>query len=81
MKSKKVFEFYSELYWSEYVKSEFDMRFNEKYDNLMEFFNDLRKYLENPQQEFYSASDLKDFAKNKYSDKKMDDALSSVNPF
>lgn len=81
LKSLKVFEFNSEIYWSNYVKSEFNRRFNKKYDNLIEFFNDLRKYLENPEQEFYSPIDLKEFAKKRYEDKKQNDTLSSINPF
>ena len=80
-KSKNVFNEYSEYYWSSTVVNEFDRRFFIKQKNLRNFYNDLMKYLENPQQDFYSAQDLKKFALKNYKDKLKDDARSSVQPF
>lgn len=81
LKSKEAFNSYSEYYWSSYVHDEFDRRCVEKLDNLSNFFFDLQKFLENPEQELYSMSDLDDFAKKNYSDKMVEDAQGSIPQF
>lgn len=81
LKSKNVFEAYSHYYWSSYVRDEFDKRCSQKLDNLSNFFFDLQKFLENPNKELYSMSDLNNFARNKYSDKMMDDVVNSIPQF
>ena len=75
--SKNVFNTYSEFFWSYHVKDEFEERYIEKYLNLSNFFNDLQKYLENPEKEFYTLIDLKNFIRDNYSDKLMEDAMHS----
>ena len=49
--------------------------------NVRSFFNDLERYLESPNQEFYRPHDLINFALKNYTDRKKDDAKSSVEPF
>jgi hypothetical protein len=80
-RSKNVFNEYSEYYWSIRVINEFDRRFYIKQKNLRNFFSDLKKYLENPEQDYYSSSDLRKFALRNYTDQKRDDAKSSIEPF
>lgn len=80
-KSLDVFNTYSEFFWSDFVKSEFERRYNVKQKNLKSFFNDLQKYLQNPEQDLYSTSDLSSFAKNNYSGKKRMDAINSIDAF
>lgn len=80
-KSKNAFNSYSQYFWSSYVRDEFDNRFDEKLDNLPNFFFDLQKFLENPEQELYSLSDLENFVRKYYTDKKMEDAQSSIAQF
>lgn len=79
--SKKVFNNYSEFFWSSHVKDEFEKRYGEKYLNLSSFFNDLQKYIENPEKEFYTLNDLKNFVRDHYSGKLMEDAQSSIDSF
>lgn len=45
-KSERVFEFYSEFFWSTYVKKEFEDAYKDKYKNLFKLFFDLQKYFE-----------------------------------
>ncbi|MDO5815126.1 MAG: hypothetical protein Q4Q18_05765 [Methanobrevibacter sp.] len=80
-RAKKVFELYSEFFCSFYVKEEFERRFNSKLRNISDFFFDFQKYLENPQKEFYSISDLFNFVSKEYEGKKLKDVSSSIDPF
>ena len=80
-KSKKVFNEYDVLFWSNFVQKEFHRRYFIKQMNLKFFFNELQKYFKNPDKEFYSSSDLKNFVLNKYSGKLQEDAKGSINPF
>lgn len=80
-KSKEVFEVYSIIFWSNFVKKEYERRSYEKYNHLSEFFNDLQKYFEYPEKEFYSINDLYNFILSNYSGKKMEDAKSSISQF
>ena len=80
-KSKKIFEEYSEYFWSFNIQTEFDKRFYSKQKNLRSFYNDLQKYLQNPSKDLYSYHDLINFALKNYQDKKCDDAKDSVKPF
>ena len=79
--SHKVFNSYSEHYWSDFVKQEFKRRRQQKIDNLTTFFNDLRVDLNSPAQEFYSPNDLVRYAVNKYDGRLKDDAKNSVDSF
>ena len=81
LQSKEAFKIYDELYWSNFVQEEFNHRFLIKQKYLKLFFNDLQKYLQNPNQEFYSYFDLKNFALDNYSGKFMEDVKSSISPF
>ena len=81
VKSKEIVKVYSQLFWSNFVKKEFEKRFSEKHEDLSLFFNDLDKYLENPLQEFYSISDLVDFARQNYDVDMRNDSISSINQF
>ena len=78
--SHNVFDLYGEHYWSEFVKNEYEKRFDQKFKNLSRFFHDLDISLESPTQDLYSANDLIHFAL-KYSDRLRDDAKNSVEPF
>ena len=80
-KSQKAFDKYDEFFWSNFVKDEFDRRYFNKQKNVKLFFKDLQKYLKNPNQEFFSAFDLNNFARKNYSGKLRDDAKSSISPF
>ncbi len=80
-KSEYVFKFYKEFFWSSFVKNEFDRRYNEKLDNLLDFFFKLQINLVNPEKEFYSSSDLIEFVNSNYSGKIRNDVKSSINPF
>ncbi|MBO4516134.1 hypothetical protein J5751_01550 [bacterium] len=80
-KSQMVFDEYDEVFWSNFVQYEFHRRYMIKEKNIRSFFNNLQKYFENPEKEFYSAFDLKKFALNKYSGKFMKDAESSIDSF
>ena len=80
-KSQKVFNEYDVLFWSSFVQKEFNNRYSIKQLNLNLFFNDLQKFFGNPEKEFYSSFDLKNFVLNNYSGKLLEDAESSINPF
>ncbi len=80
-KSEKVFEAYSEFFWSTFVKKEFDASYGDKLDCLLDFFRKLQKYLENPEKEFYSIGDLLKFAKENYSGELLRNIKSSIFPF
>lgn len=81
--SKSIFalKLYSELYWSDFVKEEFERRASKKHDNLAKFFHDLEKFFNSPEKELYNPHDLENFAENNYSDKMRIDAKSVVLPF
>lgn len=79
-KSNQVFDTYSELFWSKFVKEEYYKRYDEKHDHLLRFFQDIELELENPSKELYSSKDLIKFA-NSFSDKLKNDSVSSVDPF
>lgn len=81
LKSKHVFESYSNLFWSAFVEKEFDKRYFKKNIHISKFFHDLQLFLENPLQEFYSCDDLLNFAQKNYDNKMKDDAVSSIKPF
>lgn len=81
LKSKTVFDTYTKLFWSHFVKDEFKNRYERKLDNLSKFYQDLQKFLENPNQELYSFADLNFFALENYSNVMFNDAKSSVKPF
>lgn len=81
LKSKNAFNSYSQYYWSSHVRDEFNIRCEEKLENLSNFFFDLQKFLENPEQELYSMSDLENFVRKNYSNKMMEDAQSSIAQF
>ena len=81
LKSQIVFDEYDEIYWSNFVKYEFNRRYFIKQNHMKSFFNDLQKYLENPEKELYSIFDLKNFTWDNYSGKFMKDAESSISPF
>ena len=80
-KAEKVFNQYTEFFWSQFVKDEFDKRFYVKQRNLQMFFQDLEIELKNPKKELYSINDLKKFVEKNYTDKIMDDAKNSINSF
>lgn len=80
LKSKKAFKEYSKVYWSNFVKEEYERRYDEKLDNLLNFFKDLKLDLENSEREFYSIDDLLNYAK-KYDGKSREDIFSSLYPF
>ena len=80
-KSNSVFEQYDELFWSSFVRYEFNRRFFKKQNNIKFFFKELQKYFENPEQALYSSRDLKNFVLNNFSGKIMEDAQSSILPF
>lgn len=79
--SKKVFNRYSEFFWSNNVLNEFDQMYFKKLEYLKSFFHDLQKYLENPSQELYSCADLYTFVKSHYDGKELENARSSIEPF
>ena len=79
--SHMVFDSYPEHYWSEYVKDEYERRYDQKFKNLSRFFQDLNIDLEFPNKEFYSSKDLIQFAMENYSGKLKDDAKSSIKAF
>jgi hypothetical protein len=81
LKSESAFNHYSEYFCSSNVVEEFDRRFYKKQKNVRSFFNDLERYLESPNQEFYRPHDLINFALKNYTDRKKDDAKSSVEPY
>ena len=81
LRSNDVFNSYSEYYWSNFVKEEYERRFDEKLKNLSKFFQDFKLELENPNQEFFSLDDLTKYASKNYSGKIEDDAISSISPF
>lgn len=81
LKSQIVFDEYDELFLSYFVQYEFNRRYMIKEKHIISFFNDLQKYFESPEKEFYSAYDLKKFVLNTYSGKFMKDAESSIGPF
>ena len=80
-KSKEVFKSYTEFYWSNFVKEEYNNRCGLKHKHLKDFFQDLKLELKTPKQELYSYTDLINYSKKYYSEKTMSDAISSVNPF
>lgn len=80
-KSVKAFKSYSKVYWSNFVKKEFENRYNEKFNNISKFFHDFQLQLDNPESEFYSSNDLFQFVWLNYSDKLMEDAKGSIHPF
>lgn len=81
LNAEKVFNDYDEFYWSYFVQNEFMHRYSVKQKNVRSFFNDLQKYFENPEQEFYSIFDLNEFVLDNYSGNLKKDAKSSINPF
>lgn len=80
-KSEKVFDFYSEFFWSNYVKKEFEDAYKDKYKNLFKLFFDLQKYFEFPEKEFYHYADLKNRAIGNISESEMDAVISSLKQF
>lgn len=80
-KSEKVFDFYSELFWSNYVKKEFEDAYKNKYKNLFKLFFDLQKYFECLEKEFYHYFDLKNYAVENISESELDDVISSLKQF
>lgn len=80
-KANNVFDSYSDFFWSNFVKNEFNGRFSEKYIHLLNFYHDFQKYLETPNKELYSIFDLNKFVKENYLDKNLKDAISSLEPF
>jgi hypothetical protein len=79
-KSKKAFNDYSKVYWSYFVKKEYERRYNEKLDNLLNFFQDFKFELENPTREFYTVDDMLNYAK-RYGGKSKKDFSSSLYSF
>ena len=80
-KSVDVFNSYSQFFWSFSVVKEFEKKFNVKSKNLIRFFLDLQKFLENPEKDLYSLSDLIDFANERCSKQLLNEVKSSVKPF
>ena len=80
-KSVDVFKSYSQFFWSSSVVKELEKKFNVKSKNLIRFFLDLQKFLENPEKDLYSISDLIDFANEHCSKQLLDEVKSSVKPF
>lgn len=80
-KSKKAFDSYSAVYWSDFVQLEFKRRYVEKFKNLSRFFHDFQLELKNPESELYSLGDMLSFVGKNYSGKSMDDIKGSLNPF
>lgn len=80
-KSVNVFNSYSQLFWSSSVIAELEKKFNIKSKNLLRFFLDLQKFLENPEKDLYSLSDLIDFANEHCSKQLLDEVKSSIEPF
>lgn len=80
-KSERVFELYSEFFWSTYVKKEFEEAYKDKYKNLFKLFFDLQKYFEFPEKEFYRFFDLKNYAIENIPEGKLDNAISSFKQF
>ena len=80
-KSEKVFEFYSEFFWSNHVKKEFEEVYKEKYKNISKLSLNLQKYFECPEKEFYYFFDLKNYAIENISEIKLDNAISSFKQF
>lgn len=68
------------VFWSDFVKSEYEERYDEKLENLSIFFQKLQFELENSTKEFYSVEDLMGFAKG-LSGKSKKDVKSSLIPF
>ena len=81
LKAKEVFELYQNYYWSNGVVRELNLRFGEKQINLTKFYMDLKLFLENPEKDLYSNRDLLNFVKNHYSEKLLEDAKNSIEPF
>lgn len=81
LKAKEVFELYQNYYWSNGVVRELNHRFGEKQINLTKFNMDLKLFLENPEKDLYSNRDLLNFVKNHYSEKLLEDAKNSIEPF
>ena len=80
-KSKEAFKSYSTVYWSDFVKKEFNNRYEEKFDNVSQFFQDFQLELEFPEKELYSFNDLTTFARRNFSGRVMEDAERSIIPF
>ena len=80
-RAKNVFNTYDEIFWSINVKNEFNNRFDEKYDKLLEIFSDIQEELEKINKEFYCITDLKKYIKRNFKDNKFKEAENSVNPF
>ena len=80
-KSEKVFDVYSEFFWSNYVKKEFEDAYKDKYKNLFKLFFDLQKYFEFPEKEFYHYDDLKNPAIENISKSEIDNVISSLKQF
>lgn len=80
-KSEEVFKVYSEFFWSNFVKNEFDASYGDKLDYLLDFFRKLQKFLENPEKEFYSIDDLFKFANENYSGDLLRNVKNSIFPF
>lgn len=81
IKSKKAFQEYSKVYWSNFVKKEFNHRYKEKFNNVSRFFQDYQLQLDNSAHELYSSNDLFNFVRRNYSGSLMDDAKGSIDPF
>lgn len=79
--SENVFNEYSEYFYSNFVRKEFDNRFAKKQINLKKFFQDLKISFKDSNSELYTIDDLKKYAKNNYSGKLLDDAENSINSF
>ena len=79
--SEKVFKEYQEYFYSSFVQEEFERRFGKKQMHLKKFYHDFKISLKNSNKELYSIEDLKKFAKNRYTDKLLDDARNSINSF
>ena len=79
-KSKDAFNNYSTIHWSSFVKKEYENRYDEKLDNLLNFFEDLKLELDNPTKELYSIQFLLHFVK-KYGGESQRDITSSLYPF
>ena len=80
MRSNKVFDKYSTMYWSERVEYEYFVRSNEKLNNISLFLSDLILFLEFDK-EFYTSDDLMKFALQRYCDGVKNDVISSIRPF